>query len=192
MFTGIIQNQGIVEKKDTRAGQARFRFRFLKPERRKLEIGQSIAVNGVCLTAACAGASSFEVDVIRETLEGTTLGGLEIGDRVNLERPLRYGDPVGGHFVTGHVDACGQIECAERRGKNLSFEIRAPRSVKRFIVPKGSIAVDGVSLTVQSAKGYSFRVGLVPHTLKTTTLGRKTRGGRVNLEADRMARYENQ
>ena len=175
-------------KREARGGQIRLGFRFLRPER-KFKTGESLCVNGVCLTAAKKNGRKFEADVIGGTLRSTTLGALRVGDRVNLERPLRAGDPVGGHFVTGHVDGRGKILRLEKRGKNRTLTIQAPPALRPYLAAKGSVAVDGVSLTIQKVRGLKFQAGLVPHTLKATTLGRKRAGALVNLESDLIARY---
>ncbi len=189
MFTGIIQNCGILKKRSVQAGQAQLSFRMTQKEKRPLVSGESIAVNGVCLTVRKPSEQSFEADVIRETLEATTLGRLAAGDRVNLERSLRLGDSLGGHFVTGHVDGIGKILNIERSGRNRTFHLMAPPALLPFIAPKGSVVVEGVSLTVQKVRGNIFEVGLVPHTLRQTTLSFKKAGNAVNLEADLIARY---
>jgi riboflavin synthase len=188
MFTGIISNQGIVRNKTQSGRQIRFRFRFLKPEK-NLKAGESIAINGVCLTVAQRTSREFEADVVHATLKATSLGNLVTGSRVNLERALCYGDRLGGHFISGHVDAVGNIARIEKLGKNEIWTIQAPPSVMRYVALKGSIAVDGISLTIQKVGRSDFQVALIPHTLKTTNLENKKAGGAVNLEADLLARY---
>lgn len=188
MFTGIIENLGTVIKKETRGGQVRFRFRFLKKEKR-LRVGDSIAVNGTCLTAVRVSPSGFEADVVRETLRATTLGRLRLGDRVNLERSLRVGDEMGGHFVTGHVDGRGKIVKIEKRIKNTTLFIKAPAAIIALQAAKGSVAIDGISLTVQKVHGLIFEIAVIPHTFKVTTLGLKKIGSEVNIEIDIVARY---
>ncbi len=188
MFTGIIQNQGSVKNKVLKNGQVHFIFGWKKPFK-NLQLGESIAVNGVCLTVAKFSKTSFEVDVIKETLEATNLGELHQGSVVNLERSLKWGDSMGGHFVSGHVDAFGILKSILRRGKNITFVIAYPEPLDPFIVRKGSIAIDGVSLTIQSVQKNNFTVGLVPHTLKETNLGVKKIGSKLNLEIDLMFRY---
>lgn len=185
MFTGIISNIAAVSKKEKKGGQVHFIFSFLKKEKRIPEIGESLAVNGVCLTVTRASSKEFEADAVRETLSVTTLGFLETGARVNTERCLRQGDAVGGHFVSGHVDGRGRIEKVERSGKNLSLWISAPKKLKKYLLPKGSIAVDGISLTLQEVRGTLFKLAIVPHTLSTTVLLERRKGDLVNLEADR-------
>ena len=154
-----------------------------------LRRGDSVAVNGVCLTATAAGRRSFRVQAAPETLARSTLGSLRRGDRVNLELALRLADRLGGHLVQGHVDARGQLWRMVPDGASVRMWFRAPGELRRYIVPKGSIAVDGVSLTVVESYGQSFEVMIVPHTLETTTLGRLRPGGEVNLEVDVMAKY---
>ncbi|HOW59697.1 MAG TPA: riboflavin synthase [Candidatus Omnitrophota bacterium] len=188
MFTGIIENQGIVFKKELRGGQIRFGFHFQQKEK-KLAIGDSIAVDGVCLTAVRVSPQMFEVDVVRQTLEATTLGTLELGSRVNLERSLRMGNALGGHFVTGHIDGRGEIVKIEKRKKNTTLFIKASKDIICLQADKGSVACDGISLTVQKVHGYIFQIAVIPHTLKVTTLGGKKVGSEVNLEVDIVARY---
>lgn len=188
MFTGIVEKQGIVELKQGRAKQTRFRFRF-DGRVRSIALGESIAVNGVCLTVREAKGSAFEADVVGETLRATNLDDLKEGSRVNLERSLRAGDSIGGHFVSGHVDCCGKVAEIRQSGKDCYFTVAVPPALHPFIAVKGSIAIDGVSLTIQKISNCGLTVTLVPHTLKVTTLGSRRKGDRVNLEADLMARY---
>ena len=188
MFTGIVENQGIVVKKEERGGQVRFGFRFQKKEK-GLKVGDSIAVSGVCLTAVRVSPGSFEVDVVRQTLEATTLGTLERGGRVNLERSLKIGDGLGGHFVTGHIDGRGTIVKIEKRNKNTTLFLSASKDIIALLADKGSVACDGISLTVQKVRGKIFQIAVIPHTLKVTTLGTKRVGSQVNLEVDIVARY---
>jgi riboflavin synthase len=188
MFTGIIENIGTVAKKEERGGQVRFNFRFQKKEKR-LKVGDSIAVNGTCLTAVSVSPTNFEVDVVRETLQSTTLGQLDLGGKVNLERSLRVGDELGGHFVTGHIDGRGKIVKIEKRKRNTTLFIQAPKDIIALQAPKGSVAIDGISLTVQKVRGSVFEIAVIPHTLKVTTLGLKRVGSEVNLEIDIVARY---
>lgn len=188
MFTGIIENQGIVFKKEERGGQVRFGFRFQKKEK-GLKVGDSIAVSGVCLTAVRVSQDLFEVDVVRQTLEATTLGALELGGRVNLERSLKVGAGLGGHFVTGHIDGRGTIVKIEKRKKNTTLFLTASQDIIALLADKGSVACDGISLTVQKVRGRVFQIAVIPHTLKVTTLGIKRVGSQVNLEVDIVARY---
>ncbi len=189
MFTGIIQNTGVVAGRQEKGGQIHFLFKLRRAEKRPFEKGESIAVNGVCLTAAKCGKNYFEADVVRETLNATTLGTLKTGSEVNLERSLRWGDSLGGHFVTGHVDAKTKILRIEKQKKNLTFFIEAPKALLAFFALKGSVAVDGISLTIQSLDKTSLQVAIVPHTLLHTTLSKKKPGDYVNLEVDLISRY---
>lgn len=154
-----------------------------------LEIGESVAVNGVCLTVRMVEGDGFAADLSKETLERTTLGALRQGDALNLERSLRVGDRLGGHFVFGHVDAVGEIERLEPVGEGWTLRVRVPEGFAPFLADKGSVAVDGISLTMCDCAERAFSVALVPHTVAATNLGRRRPGDRVNLEADMLARY---
>ena len=182
MFTGIVEQMGTVETAGTRLA-------VTTPLAAQLERGDSIAVNGVCLTAVEITPDHFEADVMEETLSRSALGALQEGDRVNLELALRVGDRLGGHFVQGHVDATGRILEIEQREHSRVLTIGAPPELMRFVVEKGSIAVDGVSLTVAEAGAKSFAVSLIPETLERTTLGSAGEGDPVNLEVDMLAKY---
>jgi len=188
MFTGIIENEGTVVEKKSRGGQIRFTFRF-KRKVKEIKVGDSIAVDGVCLTAVKINPQYFSVDAVKETLEATTLGDLERGSKVNLERSLKAGDRLGGHFVTGHIDGCGKIIKIERRKKNTTLFIQAPAAIIAMLAPKGSVALDGISLTVQKVHRRLFEIAVIPHTLKETTLGIKGVGSKLNIEIDIVARY---
>lgn len=188
MFTGIVENQGRVIKKEPRGGQVRYGFRFQKKEK-ELKAGDSIAVSGVCLTAVCVGSTGFEADVVRQTLEATTLGMLGKGDFVNLERSLKIGDRLGGHFVTGHIDGRGTIVKIEKRKKNTTLFLTASKDIIALLADKGSVACDGISLTVQKVRGSIFQIAVIPYTLQVTTLGTRRVGSEVNLEVDIVARY---
>ena len=183
MFTGLVQATGTVAS----LVDGRFRVRFdSAPE---LSEGDSIAVNGVCLTVTEADGEGFRADVMPETLRRTALGALVEGDRVNLELPLRAGDPLGGHVVQGHVDGLGTVESTTDEGLALSVRVAAPPELLRYVVAKGSIAVDGVSLTVAEVDDEGFSVSLIPETLARTTLGSAEAGRPVNLEVDVLAKY---
>ena len=143
----------------------------------------------VCLTATKVKGNQFQVDVIRETLQATNLGELQVGSLVNIERSLKHGYDVSGHFVTGHIDGRGLIQKISKRGRDRLFQIKSPKKLMTFFASKGSVAVDGISLTIQSVKKGCFEVALIPHTLKETTLGSKKAGEFVNLEVDLIARY---
>ncbi len=152
-------------------------------------LGDSVAVNGACLTVVTLEAPFFEVEVSPESLARTTLGQLKVGEKVNLERALKVGDRLGGHLVTGHVDGVGEVLSREERGNFIFFRIRAPESVARYLVEKGSVAVDGVSLTVNRVQGAVFELAIIPHTARLTTMGFRKPGDLVNLEADLLAKY---
>jgi riboflavin synthase len=182
MFTGLIAQTGQVRKNGARLAVETELAKELEP-------GDSIAVNGVCLTAVAIDDNGFEADVMEETLVRTSLGRLQQGDRVNLELALRIGDRLGGHFVQGHVDATGRILEIEQREHSRVLLIGAPPEILRYIVEKGSIAVDGVSLTVTEVEAKGFSVSLIPETLERTTLGSVSEGDPVNLEVDMLAKY---
>lgn len=187
MFTGIVTDLGAVRSVEKRGDS-----RFLVATGYDMEgvaIGASIACSGACLTVVDKGPDWFATDVSAETLARTTLGDWGPGTRVNLERPLRAGDELGGHIVLGHVDGVGEIVGREPVGDSVRLEIAAPDSLARFIAEKGSIAVDGIALTVNRVAGARFEVNVIPHTLACTTLGAAALGARVNLEVDVLARY---
>lgn len=188
MFTGLVEELGTVRQVLPGADSSRLTIgaaRVLEGTR----AGDSIAVNGVCLTATSLGEGFFTADVMAETLKKTNLGQLRAGERVNLERALRLDDRLGGHLVSGHVDAVGRIRSRRRQDIAVLTTIEAPPDVLRYLVPRGSVAVDGVSLTVVEVGEDWFSVSLIPHTAGVTTLGLKREGARVNLEADMLARY---
>ena len=188
MFTGLVEARGVIAGLERGAGTVR--LSFLAPSVREgLTLGDSVAVNGVCLTVVALGPEGFAADAVAETLRRTTMGALEPGDEVNLERALRVGDRLGGHIVQGHVDGTGMVSEAEPEGESVLMRIGASGDVLRYIVEKGSIAVDGVSLTVTERLTDSFSVALVPHTMAQTTLGPDAVGRMVNLEVDVLAKY---
>lgn len=154
-----------------------------------LQVGDSVAVNGACLTAVEISRDGFAVDCVAETLRRTALGGLRPGDRVNLERPMRLGDRLDGHLVQGHVDGVGTVRAVRDEGESAVLEIAAPPGLLRYVVEKGSIAVDGVSLTVAARLPDAFAVALIPHTMAVTTLGPGALDRLVNLEVDVVAKY---
>jgi len=188
MFTGIVEELGTLRGVSRGADSARLIIgaeKVLEDAR----VGDSIAVNGVCLTVVHIEPREFTADVMAETLSKTSLGALNPGDRVNLERALRLGDRLGGHLVSGHIDGVGIITRLERRDIATLITIRAPGEVMRYIIKKGSVAVDGISLTVVDFKPDNFQVSLIPHTAHSTTLGYKKVGDTVNLEADVIGKY---
>jgi riboflavin synthase len=183
MFTGIIQSTGRIDRMAPKGGGMRF---TLSPAKRltKLTLGESIAVNGACLTVTGMRGRQFTVELSPETLRRTTLGKAKTGDRVNLERALRLGDRLGGHIVQGHVDGVGKLEAITPDREWSLYRFAAPAALVPFLVDKGSIAIDGVSLTLFECDGARFTVALIPHTLAITTLGTRRPGDRVNVEAD--------
>ena len=187
MFTGLVQGTGIVESVERGAKGMRIRLR--SDLARELEPGGSIAVDGICLTAAAVGEGAFEAEVMEETLRRSSLGHLESGGEVNLELPLRASDRLGGHVVQGHVDGLGRVDSVEEEGFARLVRIGAPLELLPYVVEKGSIAVDGVSLTVTEVDGEGFTVSLIPETLERTTLGGLQPGSAVNLEVDVLAKY---
>jgi riboflavin synthase len=187
MFTGIVREVGRVEGLDRNEAGARIRVGAdLAPGLRQ---GDSVAVAGVCLTVAEPGDAAFAADVMNQTLSLTSLGELEAGDDVNLEPALRAGDPLGGHLVQGHVDATGSVESAAEDGIARRLRLAIPAELRRYVIEHGSVAVDGVSLTVAGVTEDGFDVSLIPETLEATTLGDLAEGDPVNVEVDQIARY---
>jgi riboflavin synthase len=189
MFTGIIQAIGKIERLEPRGGDMRIRIATGKLPIDQAAIGDSIAVNGVCLTAVEIDARSFSADVSRESLSRTTLGQLGPGSPVNLEMALLPTTRLGGHLVSGHVDGVGHILERVDDGRSWRFTLEAPQELARYIAEKGSICINGISLTVNSVSDAQFTVNIVPHTLQETTLGTSSQGDAVNLEVDLIARY---
>ncbi len=187
MFTGLVQEIGIIHDIEHTPGGVRIVIGSgLGGE---LAVGDSVAVSGVCLTATRTGDEFFEAEVMNETLVRTSLAGLEPNDGVNLELPLRASDRLGGHIVQGHVDGMGNVSDVAQDGFAVRLRIEPPRELLRYVVEKGSIAVDGVSLTVAGLDNDSFTVSLIPETLERTTLGAAEPGTTVNLEVDVLAKY---
>lgn len=187
MFTGIVQGMGRVVAVDREDAGARITIET--PLASELNTGDSVAINGVCLTAVSLTGASFTADAMNETLSRSSLADLGPGATVNLELPLRATDRLGGHVVQGHVDGVGRVAGASEDGFARRIEIEAPPEVLRYVVQKGSIAVDGVSLTVSGLQNGSFTVSLIPETLQRTNLGQVGTGTRVNLEVDVLAKY---
>lgn len=189
MFTGIVSDVGLIRGAD----QGRFRIgcRF---EPASIAIGASIACDGCCLTVTRidvdgAGETVFDVEASNETLGRTTLGAWKAGSRINLERSLKLGEELGGHFVTGHIDGVARIVSLKCDGASMRYEIECPDDLAPFVAPKGSVTLDGTSLTVNTVAGSLFTVNIIPHTLAVTTWAQKTAGGGLNMEVDIIARY---
>lgn len=189
MFTGIVEDTGVIKSVDKKDGESTFTISVGKMDLGEAALGDSIAVNGACLTVTTLHGYEFTVDASHETLSRTTLGALEPGSRVNLERALRSGDRLGGHIVNGHVDGVGQVVSKTKSGGSYVFRFSLPEELAKYVVEKGSVAVDGVSLTVNSTEGNEFTVNIIPFTLAETTFGVLEPGIRVNIECDIIAKY---
>ena len=189
MFTGIIQDVGQVAALEQAGGDARLRIRTGGLDLARVGIGDSIATSGVCLTAVALPGDGFVADVSGETLSRTVIGDLVVGDPVNLELALTPATPLGGHLVSGHVDGVGEVTARREDARSVRLTVATPPELARYVAAKGSICVDGVSLTVNAVDGAAFELNIVPHTLQATTLGGFRPGRRVNLEVDVIARY---
>ena len=187
MFTGIVAAVGRVREAKPARGGKRLVIDSGSLGLKDVAIGDSIAVNGACLTVVARKARTFEVDVSRETLGCTT--GLSAGNRVNLEKAMRLADRLGGHLVNGHVDGVGTVKGIKAAGDNRVMAVKAPAALARYVARKGSVTVNGVSLTVNAVTAAGFTVNLIPHTLAQTNLGELRAGDKVNLEVDLLARY---
>lgn len=189
MFTGIIQSVGHIAEIQHRGEDCRLRIHSGQLDLGDVQLGDSIAVNGVCLTAVALPGDGFWADVSAETLQKTTLGRYVSGQPVNLEKALTPSTRLGGHLVSGHVDGVGEVILRETAGRSEHFKIRAPATLAHYIAQKGSICVDGISLTVNAVAGCDFDLNIVPHTLQETTMSDYQSGRSVNLEVDLIARY---
>ncbi|HWY35365.1 MAG TPA: riboflavin synthase [Nitrosopumilaceae archaeon] len=191
MFTGIIEGQGIVKKFDIKT-QNRSAAKMgidLGNLAKGLQIGDSVAINGVCLTATHISQKQAEFEMIGETLKKTNLGMIKLGDKVNIERSLKVGERMEGHFVLGHIDGTGKIIKIEKLSKEIKFWIELPKDLDRFVVKKGSITVDGISLTLVDVLKNKISICIIPHTMKITNLGSKKIGDKVNIETDILGKY---
>jgi riboflavin synthase len=189
MFTGIVQDVGRILALQQLGGDTRLTVGVERLDLTRTSIGDSIAVAGVCLTAVALEPRAFSADVSRETLAFTTIGDWRVGQRVNLEPALRAGDALGGHLLSGHVDGVAQVCARVDEARSQRFRIRVPQPLARYVARKGSVALDGVSLTVNAVEQQEFEVNLIPHTLAVTTLAGLAVGDRVNFEVDLIARY---
>jgi riboflavin synthase len=189
MFTGIIVATGRVASLAEKGGDLELGIDAAALDFTRMAVGDSVSVQGACLTVTRKEGTRFYADVSRETMDKTTLGVLVSGSNVNLEPSLRAGDALGGHWVSGHVDAVGTLRALAPDARSQRLEFELPASLMRFVAPKGSICVDGVSLTVNTVEGRRFGVNIIPHTLKATTLGELAVGDGVNIEIDVIARY---
>ena len=189
MFTGIIKARGEIAAMERRGGDVRLRVRSDGMPWGDYELGESIAVNGVCLTAVALHADGFDTDVSVETLDVTALGRLAVGSAVNLEPALSLGDRLGGHLVSGHVDCTGKVTSRRDDARSIRLAIDIPRDYARYVARKGSVCVDGVSLTINEVSGTTFDLNIIPHTAEVTIIGSYTVGTIVNIEVDLLARY---
>ncbi len=189
MFTGIIQSIGRICTLESRGVDSRLCVETTGFSLEQVRLGDSIAVNGVCLTVVDVDGNRFSADVSRESLSRTTLQELAVDSQVNLEKALTPSTPIGGHFVSGHVDGVASVKTRAPDGRSVCFQIEAPDNLAKYIAEKGSICVDGISLTVNKVDGSVFDVNIVPHTLTATTLGATLPGQYLNLEVDLLARY---
>jgi riboflavin synthase len=189
VFSGIVQDVGSVQSREQRGGDVRLVIAVQRLDLARIRAGDSICVQGCCLTATEVQPGAFAADVSRETLSLTTLGELSVGAAVNLEPALCAGDPLGGHLVSGHIDGVARVSAVSDDARSRRATIEVPAALARYLAPKGSVTVDGVSLTVNTVAGASFGVNLIPHTLANSTLGGLSTGARVNLEVDQLARY---
>ncbi|HEY2677680.1 MAG TPA: riboflavin synthase [Steroidobacteraceae bacterium] len=189
MFTGIILSMGRVASLTHKGGDLEMAVDAAGLDPARLGVGDSVCVQGVCLTVTSREGAVFRADVSRETLNKTTLGTLSVGSQVNLEPSLRAGDPLGGHMVSGHVDAVASLTRVEPEARSRRLQFELPQSLTRFVAPKGSVCINGVSLTVNNVDGPRFDVNIIPHTLSVTTLGGIRAGDQVNIEIDVVARY---
>jgi riboflavin synthase len=189
MFTGIIEAKGTISAMDKRSGDVRLSVRSEGLPWSDYEQGESIAVNGVCLTAVALHADGFDTDVSVETLDVTGLGGLAVGSEVNLEPAISLGERLGGHLVSGHVDCTGKVVSRTADARSIRLGIEIPKEYARYVAKKGSVCVDGVSLTVNEVSGNTFELNIIPHTAQSTIIDDYAAGTVVNVEVDLLARY---
>ncbi len=189
MFTGIVEDIAKVKDIRQRARESVFTFEVNRIDLKQVGLGDSISVNGTCLTVTSLGKNTFTVDASHETMARTNLGKLKKGSRVNLERALKVGDKLGGHIVNGHVDGVGKVKSRKKQGGSAEFRFSIPPELSKYIVEKGSVAVDGVSLTVNTVEGNEFGVNIIPYTLEETIFGDLKTGSAVNIECDIIGKY---
>jgi len=189
MFTGIIETTGIIRNQTTKGGDVRLDVEMASLDLTDVKMGDSIAINGVCLTVVDFNGPVLSFDVSKETLDRTSLGALSVNSKVNLEKALAVGDRLGGHMVSGHVDAMAECTLRQMSARSVQFEFLVPEELSRYIAEKGSICIDGVSLTVNKVTGNSFEVNIIPHTMQETIIQDYGIGTKVNIEVDLIARY---
>lgn len=189
MFTGIVEDLGTVKNIKRKKDDVVFTFEVGNINLKEVILGDSIAVNGTCLTVTSLSKKTFTVDASKETLAKTNLGKLKVGKTVNLELALKAGDKMGGHMVNGHIDGVGKVKSRAKQGESYEFTFSVPKNLSKYIVEKGSVAIDGVSLTVNAVKGDNFVVNIIPFTQKATTFGQIRKGSSVNIECDIIGKY---
>jgi riboflavin synthase len=189
MFTGIVEDVGKVREIKTKSKDVLFIIQVKNIDAGEIGLGESIAVNGTCLTVISSGKNNFTVEASHETLKRTNLSKLKVGSKVNLERALKIGGRLGGHIVNGHVDGIGKVESIEKRGKSIEIWFSLPEALSRYVVEKGSIAVDGVSLTINAVNGNRFSVNIIPYTQDATIFAELRPGDLVNIECDIIGKY---
>jgi riboflavin synthase len=189
MFTGIIHAIGKINAIDEHGADSRFIFNTGSMDLSDLNVGDSIAVNGACLTLIDKDENSFAADISNETLKRTTFSKLEAGSSINLEKAMRLSDRLNGHMVSGHVDGIGKVSCLGDDGRSVCYTIVVPKALNRYLSKKGSVTVDGVSLTINAVEENTFRVNVIPHTLSKTIFSEYIAGRQVNIEVDMIARY---
>ena len=189
MFTGIVEDLGTVKNIKRKKDDVVFTFEVGNINLKEVILGDSIAVNGTCLTVTSLSKKTFTVDASKETLAKTNLGKLKVGKTVNLELALKAGDKMGGHMVNGHIDGVGKVKSRAKQGESYEFTFSVPKNLSKYIVKKGSVAIDGVSLTVNAVKGDNFVVNIIPFTQKATTFGQIRKGSSVNIECDIIGKY---
>jgi riboflavin synthase len=189
MFTGIVEDVGKVREIKTKSKDVLFIIQVKHIDAGEIGLGESIAVNGTCLTVISSGKNNFTVEASHETLKRTNLSKLKVGSKVNLERALKIGGRLGGHIVNGHVDGIGKVESIEKRGKSIEIWFSLPEALSRYVVEKGSIAVDGVSLTINAVNGNRFSVNIIPYTQDATIFAELRPGDLVNIECDIIGKY---
>jgi riboflavin synthase len=189
MFTGIVRAIGTVTRLETRGGDLRLVINAPGFDWEAQKSGDSVCVNGVCLTAVALRRDGFETDISRETMDVTALAGLKPGDKVNIEPALALGERLGGHLVSGHVDCVGEVRAAGKDARSIRLEIEIPAAFARYVARKGSVCVDGVSLTINSVSANTIALNIIPHTAESTIIGGYEVGTRVNIEVDLLARY---
>jgi riboflavin synthase len=189
MFTGIVRTMGKVSGLEPRGGDLRLVIDAPGFDWRAYKVGDSLCINGVCLTAVKLHKDGFETDVSRETLQVTTLAGMSSGVKVNIEPALALGEPLGGHLVSGHIDCMGKVRALRKDARSLRLEIEMPAEFARYVARKGSICVDGVSLTINAVSANTIELNIIPHTVESTIIGGYEVGTQVNIEVDLLARY---